>query len=314
MGSYRFELSNGRAGCQNKECKENAVKIPKGELRVGSWVESEKFQSYQWRHWGCTTPKVIENIANAWEEMRSNETDYDVLDGYEDLPDALQLKIRTALAEGHVADDDWKGDVEVNRPGCTGFRKRAPRGKNVKAEKVSHDQPMPTVEGSDANDDVEPSGKPKPKPKKAAAKAVAESSNDADASEKAKPKTKRAPRTKKAAVKEDSEASSDHEVEERKPAANIKKPRAKNTAADADPDAELKKRGRPSKKPATDAPAQPAKKGTKRKTSGEETQDAEPEKPKRGRGKAAKTNSAHDDTETSVPAKPKRGRKKASSD
>lgn len=52
---------------------------------------------------------MIENIANAWEEIRSNETDYNVLDGYEDLPDALQLKIRTALADGHVADDDWKG-------------------------------------------------------------------------------------------------------------------------------------------------------------------------------------------------------------
>ena len=52
---------------------------------------------------------MIENIASAWEEIRSNETDYNVLDGYEDLPDALQLKIRIALAEGHVADDDWKG-------------------------------------------------------------------------------------------------------------------------------------------------------------------------------------------------------------
>ncbi|KAJ5684057.1 PARP-type zinc finger-containing protein C2A9.07c [Penicillium maclennaniae] len=290
MGSYRFELSNGRAGCQNKECKDNAVKIPKGELRVGSWVESEKFQSYQWRHWGCTTPKVIENIANAWEEIRSNENDYSVLDGYEDLPDALQLKIRTALTQGHVADDDWKGDVEVNRPGCTGFRQRAPRGKNVKAE-ATHDQQKPTVEDSDANDDTEPSEKPKTKPKKATVKAVAESSNDADASEKAKPKAKRAPRAKKAVVKEDSEASDHeaHEAEDQKPAANIKKSRAKNAATGAEP-------------------------GTKRKTSGEETQDAESGKPKRGRTKPTKTDSAHDDTETAVPAKPKRGRKKVSSD
>lgn len=175
MGSYRFEISNGRAGCQNKECKDKAVKIPKGELRVGSWVESERFQSYQWRHWGCTTPKVIENIITAWEELRSNETDYDVLDGWEDLPEDWQSKIRTALAQGHVDDEDWKGDLEVNRPGCTGFRMRAPRGKKAK-EETSHDQPMPTIEGSDANGDSELSEKPKPKAKKATAKAVAESS------------------------------------------------------------------------------------------------------------------------------------------
>lgn len=43
--------STGRAGCSNKECKDNKVKIAKGELRVGSWVENEKFQSWTWRHW-----------------------------------------------------------------------------------------------------------------------------------------------------------------------------------------------------------------------------------------------------------------------
>lgn len=62
---------------------------------------------------GCTTPKVIENIITAWEELRSNETDYDVLDGWEDLPEDWQSKIRTALAQGHVDDEDWKGVSET---------------------------------------------------------------------------------------------------------------------------------------------------------------------------------------------------------
>jgi hypothetical protein len=61
---------------------------------------------------GCTTPKVIENIISAWEELRSNETDYDVLDGWEDLPEDSQSKIRSALAQGHVDDKDWKGVSE----------------------------------------------------------------------------------------------------------------------------------------------------------------------------------------------------------
>lgn len=42
---------SGRAGCQTKECKDEQQKIPKGELRVGSWVDSENRQFWSWRHW-----------------------------------------------------------------------------------------------------------------------------------------------------------------------------------------------------------------------------------------------------------------------
>ncbi|KAJ5211951.1 zf-PARP-domain-containing protein [Penicillium cinerascens] len=281
MGSYRFEQApSNRSSCTNKECKDAKVKILKGELRLGSWIEGERFQGYTWRHWGCTTPKVIENIVTAWKDiLPSEEPDYTMLDGYDELPEDLQLKIRTALTQGHVDDSDWKGDLEVNRPGKTGFRVRGgAKGKNAKDEKK-----VATTEGSEANDDTVPADKPKPK---------------------------RAARSKKAAVNEEPDASGTDETEQ-KPAANTKKSRAKKPATAADADAPPKKRGRPTKAAATETPAQPAKKGTKRKTSEEETHVSEPEKPKRARGKAGKTSTLPNDNESAPPTKAARGRKKA---
>lgn len=47
-----LEISKGnRAGCKNKECLENGVKIQKGELRFGTQVEFQEHQSWHWRHW-----------------------------------------------------------------------------------------------------------------------------------------------------------------------------------------------------------------------------------------------------------------------
>lgn len=39
----------------------------------------------------------------------TTEGDMDMLDGYEDLPNDLQEKVKQAFEDGHVADDDWKG-------------------------------------------------------------------------------------------------------------------------------------------------------------------------------------------------------------
>lgn len=43
--------AQGRAGCKGPECAKEKIKITKGELRVGSWIESSNFQSWSWRHW-----------------------------------------------------------------------------------------------------------------------------------------------------------------------------------------------------------------------------------------------------------------------
>ena len=52
---------------------------------------------------GCVTPKQIESLKTATED------DVNMLDGYEELPTDLQEKVKAALENGHVADEDWKG-------------------------------------------------------------------------------------------------------------------------------------------------------------------------------------------------------------
>ena len=52
-----------------------------------------------WRHWGCVTPKIIENV-------KKSITDADGLDGFEDLKEEDQEKLKAAWEAGHVADED----------------------------------------------------------------------------------------------------------------------------------------------------------------------------------------------------------------
>lgn len=52
-----------------------------------------------WRHWGCVTPKIITNMKAQFENA-------DELDGYDDLKDEDQERIRKAWDDGHVADED----------------------------------------------------------------------------------------------------------------------------------------------------------------------------------------------------------------
>jgi len=42
---------SNRAGCSAGPCKKEGIKMAKGELKVGSWVDTGKFANYQWRHW-----------------------------------------------------------------------------------------------------------------------------------------------------------------------------------------------------------------------------------------------------------------------
>lgn len=65
-----------------------------------------------------------------------------MVDGYDELTPEFQEKVQFALANGHVPDEDWKGDVEVNRPGEKGFRvkakaakKKAKKGSEVRGKK-----------------------------------------------------------------------------------------------------------------------------------------------------------------------------------
>ncbi|KAB8296738.1 hypothetical protein EYC80_002158 [Monilinia laxa] len=131
--SYRVELAvSGRAGCNNKECKDAGIKILKNELRLGTWVEINDRGSWQWKHWGCVTGKQLQNLRNYLEDERKpNSGNYlwDKMDGYNDggkgsLDDhpELQEKVRRVVTQGFIDPEDWKGDPEMNALGQTGTR------------------------------------------------------------------------------------------------------------------------------------------------------------------------------------------------
>ena len=66
--------------------------------------------SSQWRHWGCVTTRIINNMKNSFNEA-------DELDGFDDLKDEDQKRVSKAWEEGHVDPEDVpetakKGDGE----------------------------------------------------------------------------------------------------------------------------------------------------------------------------------------------------------
>ena len=49
------------------------------------------------------TPQVFHN----WAE--TSGMDMDLIDGYDELPSDSQAKVKRALEQGHVDDEDWNG-------------------------------------------------------------------------------------------------------------------------------------------------------------------------------------------------------------
>lgn len=52
---------------------------------------------------GCVTPKQLANL------NETIEGNFDYLDGYEEITPEMQGKVKVALEQGHVDDNDWKG-------------------------------------------------------------------------------------------------------------------------------------------------------------------------------------------------------------
>ena len=50
----------------------------------------------------------VKNIQDMVEGL-DLDTDLDVLDGWEELDEEAQEKIKNAIRVGHVADEDWRG-------------------------------------------------------------------------------------------------------------------------------------------------------------------------------------------------------------
>jgi Poly(ADP-ribose) polymerase and DNA-Ligase Zn-finger region len=64
-----------------------------------SCVNLTWFSFSAWRHWGCVTPKIIENLKKTFSEASE-------VDGYDDLSSEDRKKLDNAWEEGHVADED----------------------------------------------------------------------------------------------------------------------------------------------------------------------------------------------------------------
>ncbi|EIW77057.1 zf-PARP-domain-containing protein [Coniophora puteana RWD-64-598 SS2] len=200
---YRLEYaSSARAKCKGpKPCAGNT--IGKGELRLGSIVDFRGNTSFAWRHWGCTTTKIISNMKNSFESA-------DELDGYEDLKDEDQERIRKAWDDGKVADEDIpetarkpdngeEEEEEEEKP----KKKRAPRKKkdededDEKPKKPAARKPRAKKAAAAVSDAEAVTEDEKPKKRSAAKKPAAKK-------EKA-PVKKRAPKKKKADSEESGE-------------------------------------------------------------------------------------------------------------
>ncbi|PLW11425.1 hypothetical protein PCANC_21286 [Puccinia coronata f. sp. avenae] len=152
MTGYRVEYaSSGRAKCNGrKPCQGTA--ISKGQIRFGTWVTIHEKGSFKWRHWGCLTSSVLQNVSNELEGK------IDELDGIEELESADQEKIKKAFQDGQVdpgdvpptavaeetgnpAEDDDDADKKETKK-----RKRAPAKKakaNAKTNAENLDQTSP---------------------------------------------------------------------------------------------------------------------------------------------------------------------------
>lgn len=53
------------------------------------------------------TPKIISNIKESISE--GDELNFDEIDGWDELAEENREKVRKALEQGHVDDEEWKG-------------------------------------------------------------------------------------------------------------------------------------------------------------------------------------------------------------
>jgi len=154
-------------------------------MRVGSLVDFKGNTSFAWRHWGCTTPKIIANMKKMFEEPSE-------LDGYEELRPEDQAKVDKAWEDGHVADEDIPESAQKPPKNNSGgetdeevAKEKAKKSKKVSAaKKKAEKDTAPELE----DEDEKPKKKRAP-PKK---KAPAEKKEKAPAKKKAPKKKKQA--------------------------------------------------------------------------------------------------------------------------
>lgn len=97
--------SSARALCQDTHCKKDGAKIPKGELRFGTWAAYQEDRgSWKWKHWyapcsnpvfctalinlsarGCISGLQMQQAYELCDREGDGNLQFDFLDGYDEL-------------------------------------------------------------------------------------------------------------------------------------------------------------------------------------------------------------------------------------
>ncbi|KAL9096681.1 MAG: hypothetical protein Q9165_001169 [Trypethelium subeluteriae] len=272
--------SSGRAVCNVTDHKKQGIKIGKGELRMGAWVTFHDTGSWKWRHWGCVTPQVLENIKD------TIDGDYELVDGMDELPEEMQDKIKRAIQQGHVDDEDWQHDPAMNTVGAKGFKspatKKSKKNNDAEDDEAVEDGPKtPTKAGkkrskAKADDDDDEEARPAKKSKARAKKQEPEAEDEDEAPEPTKKGRGKA--------KKDTKENASNKTTE---AANTKKPRGRPKKESAEDDGASKEA--PAKKPrGKKAKAKEASADIDETAEEPEVEPEEAPKVKKGRGRKAK--------------------------
>ncbi|SGY33748.1 BQ5605_C002g01539 [Microbotryum silenes-dioicae] len=212
-----------------------------GELRFGTVVDIMGRTSFQWRHWGCLTKTVLANVKNKIDKAED-------IDGFEDLREEDQERVKKAYETGHIAPEDIPESAKAK--GEEGDESPADEGRPAKEGHSSPNKRAPAPKAKSKSkkaqaEDEEELEEEKPKKKKTAApakkRAKKEATPDEDSEEEAeavstdeeeKPKKKKArsskSKSKSKKGKSDSEAS--FHLSADSPAPTPRKPSIRRTA------------------------------------------------------------------------------------
>jgi len=98
-GGYKFDYATtNRSQCKGpKPC--NGTKLVKGTLRLGVVREFRGHPSWIYRHYGCTTKKVFQNMKKSFESAED-------IEGFAEFTETDQEKVRVAWEKEEVAAED----------------------------------------------------------------------------------------------------------------------------------------------------------------------------------------------------------------
>lgn len=138
LPQYCIEYArSSRSKCKGlKPCK--GTPINEGDLRFGTWVEFRANHTVVWRHWGCVTPKLLENLKKTISEPSQ-------LEGYNNLRESDRTKIVKAWEDGRVAEDDIP---ESAKSTVNGFGEEKPKKKKDGGNKKAARKVGAGAEGS----------------------------------------------------------------------------------------------------------------------------------------------------------------------